>query len=208
MGFSPQKIREQIHRKRKKLSRFQVKKDSKQVIFKFFHAIEISPYSLRGKKIALFRSLPWEVELVALERALKKRGAEIYFPRVTHPGSGKMELIKFDTKVGRKFWVIGPYGIEQPQPGYRATQPSHLDLIFVPGVAFGTSGERIGMGAGYYDRILARSKKALKVAFAFDFQILPQIPQKSWDQKIDWIISPSYEIKGAGVFKKLLRRLD
>lgn len=208
MGLSPQKIRSRIHRARKELNRAQVKRDSAEVLEKFFHAIHISGFSLKGKNISLFRSLPWEIDLTQLESRLKKSGAKLFYPRVNEPGSGKMEVVEKKARVGSGFWVTGPYGIEQPGTHFRPTHPSKLDLIIVPGVAFGTRGERIGMGAGYYDRVLVRAKRALKIAFAFDFQVLPEIPQKAWDQKLDWIISPSYEIKGPGVFKRLLRRLD
>jgi len=63
-----------------------------------------------------------------------------------------------------------------------------LDLALVPGVAFDRRGCRLGMGKGYYDRILGRIR-GLKVGVAFSFQILDEIPCDPWDQKVDAVIT-------------------
>ena len=67
---------------------------------------------------------------------------------------------------------------------------AELDLIIVPGVAFDVSGNRIGMGKGYYDRFLSRlSPKVKKIALAFERQIVPAISDDDNDVKMDMIIT-------------------
>ena len=69
--------------------------------------------------------------------------------------------------------------------------------MLLPGLAFDPEGNRIGYGAGYYDRYLAKYPKDyfLKIALAYDFQILKQIKGNEHDVKADMIITPNQIIK-------------
>ncbi|QQR84131.1 5-formyltetrahydrofolate cyclo-ligase [Candidatus Peregrinibacteria bacterium] len=64
-----------------------------------------------------------------------------------------------------------------------------IDLILVPGVAFGKNGERIGMGKGYYDRFLKNHSTTPKWGLAFQEQILDQIPNESYDVPVDLVVT-------------------
>jgi 5-formyltetrahydrofolate cyclo-ligase len=73
-----------------------------------------------------------------------------------------------------------------------------IDVMVVPGRAFGEHGERIGRGRGCYDRTLAglpRGGRPVRVALAFDVQLFPALPQEPWDQRVDWIVTEKREIK-------------
>jgi 5-formyltetrahydrofolate cyclo-ligase len=64
-----------------------------------------------------------------------------------------------------------------------------IDLILVPGVVFDESGNRIGHGVGYYDKLLKNSKKAIHIGLAFEAQIVDNIPAEEHDVKVDKIVT-------------------
>src|SRR5205814_995342 len=70
-----------------------------------------------------------------------------------------------------------------------------LDLVIVPGTAFGERGERIGKGMGHYDRFLTKVPRALRVSLAFDFQVLSRLEQNPWDQPVHWIMTETREFR-------------
>jgi 5-formyltetrahydrofolate cyclo-ligase len=65
-----------------------------------------------------------------------------------------------------------------------------IDLCIIPGVAFDINKNRIGYGAGYYDRFLKGvGKECFKVGIAFEEQILQDIPASENDIALDLIIT-------------------
>ncbi len=64
-----------------------------------------------------------------------------------------------------------------------------IQLIIVPGVAFDISGNRIGHGQGYYDRLLAASKDTLKIGLAFELQLVEHIPAEKHDVVMNKIVT-------------------
>ncbi|MFT4585839.1 MAG: 5-formyltetrahydrofolate cyclo-ligase, partial [Gammaproteobacteria bacterium] len=56
---------------------------------------------------------------------------------------------------------------------------------------FSIDGERIGYGAGYYDRWLADNNNVWKVAVCFDYQICEQLPTTSTDVLMDVMVTQS-----------------
>jgi len=65
---------------------------------------------------------------------------------------------------------------------------SDIDLIIVPALAVSISGQRIGYGGGYYDKLLKQTF-APKVVLAFEFQIFDYIESTNFDTRIDKIIT-------------------
>ncbi|MBQ8699578.1 MAG: 5-formyltetrahydrofolate cyclo-ligase, partial [Schwartzia sp.] len=67
--------------------------------------------------------------------------------------------------------------------------PQAIDCVIVPGVAFGRDGTRLGMGGGYYDAFLPKAARAVKIAAAFQCQILDRVPSLPHDCGMDWIVT-------------------
>ena len=71
--------------------------------------------------------------------------------------------------------------------------PLHT-LMVMPGLAFDKERHRIGYGKGYYDSYLSEHEIKQKVALAFDFQVLDNIPFKDYDINPDLIITEKRRI--------------
>jgi 5-formyltetrahydrofolate cyclo-ligase len=162
----------------------------------------------------MYQALPSELSLYDLEKRLLVYGTRLFFPRIlnaeelAHRDMEFVEIAPDEVLTGEKAhqaWQEGPYGIHEPHPGLPAVDPKELDVMIVPGVAFGRQGERLGMGGGYYDRFLARIPAVLKVVLAFDFQLLDELEQQQWDQPVDWIVTETEEVRNERVENWLSR---
>ncbi len=91
----------------------------------------------------------------------------------------------------------GPSGILEPD-GKTALEiePAEIELVIVPGITFDRNLQRIGYGAGYYDRFLSRTgKKCIKTGIAFENQIIKKIPVEKHDIPMDIVITEKYVYK-------------
>jgi 5-formyltetrahydrofolate cyclo-ligase len=158
----------------------------------------------RGLTIALYHPTPDELDTGLMAKGLKEAGARLFYPRVTDQHTRRLEFAEITAGPGT--WVKGLYGINEPSPEHAPVPIDYIDVIVMPGVAFGESGERLGMGVGFYDRALAGVHRPLRIALAFDFQLLPSLPQKEWDQKVDWILTERRDIRNPKVTDWLLRK--
>ena len=86
--------------------------------------------------------------------------------------------------------VPGKFGVREPATSCAEIALDKFDLILVPGMAFDLSGNRLGRGKGFYDRILAEAS-GIKCGVGYDFQLMEKIPSESHDAKVDFILTPS-----------------
>lgn len=86
--------------------------------------------------------------------------------------------------------VVGQFNLLTPNPAtLKLLEPSELDLIIVPGVAFDRDGRRLGMGAGYYDRFLPKANKAELIGAAWAAQILEKVPTDEHDRLVNYLVT-------------------
>ena len=83
--------------------------------------------------------------------------------------------------------VKGAYGIYEPKT--IITVPIHeIDTILVPAVAFSRSGDRLGFGKGYYDKLLMNFKGTV-IGIGYDFQVIDELPSLPHDIRMNKIIT-------------------
>ncbi len=88
--------------------------------------------------------------------------------------------------------VAGIPGLRQARSGLRIVEPSKLDAVFVPGVAFDRRGGRLGHGEGYYDRFLARVGANTRIiGVCLDQQIVDEVPVETHDVRMQALLTPS-----------------
>ena len=92
----------------------------------------------------------------------------------------------------------GYMGIPEPVAA-RALNMSlnEIDIEIIPGIGFDLNGNRLGYGAGYYDKLLSHKSKRLSktkgrittIALAFEEQIAGKIPSEPHDIRVDLIVT-------------------
>jgi len=120
---------------------------------------------------------------------------------VVHPNqTGKLLFLYYHNNTEM---IINRYGIKEPKltidnkktNSFLNTVPvEQLDIIFTPLVAFDIQGNRIGMGGGYYDRLLVpwfnQKQGPYPIGLAHDCQKIDDVPIQSWDIPLPEIITP------------------
>ena len=104
------------------------------------------PFYQEAKVIATYLSFPHEFQTQELIEQALKDGKKVLIPK-TYP-KGRMEFVVYNPQQLAKT----SFGLLEPQGDLEVVEPSQIDLIHVPGLAFTTEGYRIGYGGGYYDR--------------------------------------------------------
>lgn len=89
----------------------------------------------------------------------------------------------------------GRFAIDEPSAEVRSDPkrqipPVEIDLVVVPGVAFDRSGNRLGHGNGYYDRLLAQTRPNVpRVGLAFECQLVDELPAEPHDVRMHAVIT-------------------
>lgn len=86
----------------------------------------------------------------------------------------------------------GRYGLLEPDPSLNPTALSTLDWVVVPGVAFDGQGNRLGRGAGYYDRTFTADvtgEGPLLIGCGYAFQQIEVVPAGRLDRSMDAVVT-------------------
>lgn len=135
----------------------------------------------RSQTLLLYYALPDELDTTPLLELLSDK--TILLPKVT--GTESMELRIY---TGEHDLATGSYGIREPI-GRPFADLGCIDTAIIPGMAFDGSGNRLGRGKGYYDRLLSAMPQAYKIGLCFHFQFFDSIPFCRHDVRMDEVIS-------------------
>lgn len=177
-------LRKQMRKRKRALSTEQ-KLIDEQVIFKKIRATGL----LEGvKHLMLYYSLPDELPTHATVEQWTANGEfNIYLPRVK---GDDIEVVRY---AGRdSLSDDNPFHIAEPVG--EAVDPSVLDAIIVPGIAFDRHCNRMGRGRGYYDRLLSQGR-IFTVGVCHDCQLLDEVPCEPHDKPLNCVVTPTQVFK-------------
>ncbi|MDT9587203.1 MAG: 5-formyltetrahydrofolate cyclo-ligase [Candidatus Arsenophonus melophagi] len=146
--------------------------------------------------IGCFFSFDGEISTDLLIQNLLYQKKKIYLPTLDPLHHSQLLFTNYchDTFLIRnRFNIFEPMLSDNNISSKNIITISQLDVLFVPLVAFDKHGQRLGMGGGFYDRLLLnwRKKNFFPIGLAHDCQLVDKIPSEKWDMPLPEIITPS-----------------
>ena len=203
-------IRSSIRTKRKSLSAIEQKRLSSELL----QQLTARPDVLAADNIALYLANDGELDPMLFIQWCWQHNKKVYLP-VLHPfSSGHLLFLHYQPS---SIMQKNKYGILEPKLDVRLIKSiNDIDIIFTPLVAFDQTGNRLGMGGGFYDRTLSTwfkryclesnesvennvsntDEKLLKpypIGLAHDIQLIDEVPSQLWDIPLPEIVTPSMQ---------------
>lgn len=160
------------------------RQDAAQAIIQYFlDNIELPEACI----VSGFWPIRSEIDPRPLMHSLEARGIRLCLPAVLDAQTIEFRAMSFGDAL-----VETGFGTSGPPADAAVVDP---DVMLVPLAAFDLSGNRIGYGAGYYDRAIAalnqKNKFPLLIGVAFDAQQVDQIAQEPHDVALKYILTES-----------------
>ncbi|MHB8864320.1 MAG: 5-formyltetrahydrofolate cyclo-ligase [Pirellulaceae bacterium] len=142
-----------------------------------------------ARTLSIYVATPVEVQTQELISGAWNDGKEVAVPCCIRNELRMFHLSAMAELAPRTLGILEPRKDLWPSEE-RWLDVSRIDLFVVPGVAFDSSGGRLGYGKGYYDRLLANARPdAAKIAIAFECQVIDRVPMTARDSFVDCVIT-------------------
>jgi 5-formyltetrahydrofolate cyclo-ligase len=147
----------------------------------------------RSETLLVFLSFLEEVDTDPIIKAGLEAGKCVGVPRIS---GSNMAFHRIESTSPP--CVVNRYGIREPEPELPlidTVSPETKDmLIITPGLAFDRRLNRLGRGAGYYDRFIglvkrAKQEEACFCGICFSEQLVQAVPVSGNDEKVDAVIT-------------------
>ncbi len=138
----------------------------------------------KANKVAAYIAVRGEITPDAIVHDAWQSGKSIYIPVLTEDKHLLFTEYTHETPLRPN-----RFGIPEPVSTTDPIEVKNLDLVITPLLAFDRDCNRIGMGAGYYDRTFAvhNAKQMTKAGLAYEFQKTAKIDAQPWDIRMDFI---------------------
>ena len=144
-------------------------------------AAHILPHIAPGLVVGLYLALHDELDPAPLVDVLHARGQAIAMPHLED-----IRTMRFRAWAPGDAVERGPMKLRQPLPDAPERAP---DLIVTPLLGFARAGNRIGHGAGHYDRAFAQFPGARRLGFAWSVQEEEAVPHDPWDVPLEAVVT-------------------
>ena len=141
----------------------------------------------KASSLAAYWPFDGEPDLRPALSELSGSGSLIAFPVITDRDNGSMNMHRWHPEASMKENV---FHIPEPDSAPQVNA-DELDLLLIPLVAWDRAGGRLGMGAGFYDRLLAplsALKSPCRVGVAYGIQEVPRVPVTETDVPLHGVI--------------------
>lgn len=141
----------------------------------------------------MFFSTKSEIDTMPLLTWALEQKKKVYAPKIEGKHMNFYEVCSTNDLVPGAFGILEPSGIDTGI--YKPEEAKKRKVcVLLPGLAFDLSGNRLGYGAGYYDRYMPRID-AVAVGFCFDEQIIDRVPIAKYDYPVDYLVSDTEIIR-------------
>lgn len=148
-------------------------------------AVLNTPAFIKARVVMVYRHFGGEVNVDAVADAAQARQKTVVYPYC----ADKTTILALQPH-GPDSWIRGSFGIWAPLPEKsEVIDPAAIDAVILPCAAFDDHGNRIGMGAGYYDRFLPKCKNATTILVAYEAQRVTGIVPEPTDIPADFIVT-------------------
>jgi len=135
--------------------------------------------------LLLYYPLADEVDVRPLIREAYRNGKQVLLP-VCVGDDLELRLYEGETSLAE-----GAFGIMEPTGQLFAPEKYNaVQLAIVPGMAFDRTGNRLGRGKGYYDRLLPKLTNARRLGICFPFQLLDEVTAEAHDISVHEVVQP------------------
>lgn len=155
--------------------------DEKQMLSaQIFSKLSTSSIIEEASVVALFISLSDEPQTAEFIEHLLLQKKRIVVPRIEGEAMNFYDIREGLTK--------GAFGIMEPV-ATTPIEPSEIEVMVVPGVAFTLDGRRCGRGKGFYDKYLSRNGfRAYTIGVCYPCQIVEELPVEEHDKRMESVI--------------------
>lgn len=140
-----------------------------------------------GSSVCAFFPLKTEVDIRLFLEGLLARGDTLYLPVFEN------NRLVFRRTTNLATLSPGELTIPEPPPDAEKLDTQPVDIILIPGRAFDRNGNRLGRGAGGYDRWLEKYKldhAATKFwGVCLECQLMPEVPVEAHDVRMDAVVT-------------------
>jgi 5-formyltetrahydrofolate cyclo-ligase len=147
-------------------------------------SLEALPEWRTARLIAAYHAVRGELDPSLALGRVAERGAVVTYPVLTHDESLAFARPGYSAPRPNRFAI--------PEPTGARVALEELNLVLVPLVGFDRRGNRLGSGAGYYDRTFAghqRGAQPLLIGLAYGCQHVAALEAASWDVPLDLVIT-------------------
>ena len=178
-------IRKQIFAARKAHTDAQIEEWSRMIADR----VTTLPEYKDAKRILAYADYNHEVMTGFIIEAAWRDGKEVAVPKVVGQDMVFYKLTDFAQL------EKGYFGIPEPARGEIVQWEDAM--MVMPGVAFDKENHRVGYGGGFYDCFLEKHSQIRRVAVAFEFQMLPEVPTEPTDISPEIIVTEksAYHLK-------------